>query len=148
MYREIFPDTAWLQIAFVMLAASAGFILIGKSDQKRASSPLGGIGLTGCMFMQLSYDDVLGQRPFSFKILLLSTSIWFYVFFTYYTGDLTAREMVQPYTYIISYVNENKMESGGSNRPQLVTGSNWLWMVALIALLRLTIFTRLFQEWR
>ena len=104
MYREIFPDAAWFLIAFVMLAASAGFVLIGKSDQNRAGSPLGGIGLTGCMAMQLSYDGVLGQRPFSFKILLLSTSIWFYIFFTYYTGDLTARETVQPDTYTIPYV--------------------------------------------
>ena len=31
---------------------------------------------------------------------------------------------------------------GGSNWSQLVTGGNWLWMVALVALLRLTIFTR------
>ena len=96
MYREIFPDLVWALIGIAMLTAILGFVMIGRYDRDRRSTLLESFGLTGCMLIQLSYDDVLAKRPFSFKMLLFSTSVWFYVFFCYYTADLTARGAIQP----------------------------------------------------
>ena len=96
MYREIFPDLVWGLIGLAMLTAVLGFVLIGRYDRDRGSTLLESLGLTSCMLIQLSYDDILTQRTFSFKMLLFSTSVWFYVIFCYYTADLTARGSIQP----------------------------------------------------
>ena len=96
MYRDIFPDLVWALIGLAALIAILGFVMIGRHDQNRGGTLLESVGLTGSMLIQLSYDDILTKRTFSFKMLLLSTSVWFYVIFCYYTADLTAREAIQP----------------------------------------------------
>ena len=95
MYREIFPDLVWTLIGLAMLIAILGFAMIGRYDPDRRNTLLDSFGLTGCMLIQLSYDDILAHRSFSFKTLLFSTSVWFYVIFCYYTADLTARGSIQ-----------------------------------------------------
>ena len=95
VYREIFPDLVWVLIGLAMVTASLGFIMIGKYGRDRKNALLESIGLTSRMLILLSYDDILTRRQFSFKMLLFSTSVWFYLIFCYYTADLTARDSIQ-----------------------------------------------------
>ena len=95
VYREIFPDVVWVLIGLAMATSSLGFIMIGRYARDRRNTLLESIGLTSRMLILLSYDDILTRRQFSFKMLLFSTSVWFYVIFCYYTADLTARKSIQ-----------------------------------------------------
>jgi hypothetical protein len=98
VYMDIFPIISWCICGAMILTVSLGFLLINftginsfhTDHDSEQFKILNSLGLTLLMLVQTSYTVMV--KSFSAKMLFFFAGIAFFLIYSYYTADLTARD--------------------------------------------------------